>query len=78
MRRGAFLGLALLISGSARSAPVDEPGFTVEATFRDSPTHIRDLYRKEHPEYCTTDPRLIYDGKVYVSPDSVTMRIIAS
>ena len=72
-----ILGLALLLAGAARSAPVDEPGFTAGAVIRDTPTHIRDLYRRERPEYCTRDPRLIYDGKVYVSPDAVTLRIVA-
>ena len=68
---------ALLLQAPARGGPVDEPGFDAGAVFRDTPTHIRDLYRRERPEYCTTDPRLIYDGKVYVSPDTVTMRIVA-
>ena len=68
---------ALLIQAPARGGPVDEPGFDAGAVFHDTPTHIRELYRRERPEYCTTDPRLIYDGKVYVSPDTVTLRIVS-
>ncbi len=76
-RCGPIATLSLLLSAAALGGAVDEPGFEAGAFFRDSPTHIRPLYRQERPEYCTTDPRPIYDGKVYVSPDTVTMRIIA-
>lgn len=64
---GALLAQTVAVAG----------GFDAGATIRDGPTSIRERYRKEHPELCTTSQRLIYNGTLYVSPDHVTPRAVA-